>query len=102
MNLVGFDICIVLCFDCKIWADTPRNSIVRTKWEFEMCTNVVILEFLNVYIVMCPTKEGPMKVMNSYRLKMFLDVKTEVPTMVTSSACLRRRVRCVLISSAKF
>ena len=52
--------------------------IVRTNWVFERYANVEILELIYVYIGICQTEEGLMRIMNSYKLTIFLDVKTEV------------------------
>ena len=57
---------------------TSSTVIGRTNWEFERCANVEILEFIYVYIVICQAEEGPMRVMYSYRLTIFVDDKTEV------------------------
>ena len=78
MSMDGFNMCIVLCCRCEMQTDTSRNLIVRTSWEFERYANVEILELFHVYIVICQTEEGLMRIMNSYRLTIFLDVKTEV------------------------
>ena len=53
---------------------------MRTSWELERYANVEILELehIYVYIVICQTEEGLMRIMISYRLTTFLDVKIEV------------------------
>ena len=51
---------------------------MRTSCEFERYANVEILELIYVYIVIGQTEEGLMSIMNSYKLTIFLDVKTEV------------------------
>ena len=78
MSMNGFDICVVLCCGCEVRTGTLRNSIARTNQEFERHANVEILEFIHVYIANCQTEEGPMRVMNSFRLTIFQGVKIEV------------------------
>ena len=74
----GFDICTVQCCGCEMQTGTSRNLIVRASWEFERYANVEILELIYVHIVICQTEEGLMRIMNSYRLTIFLDAETEV------------------------
>ena len=68
MSMEGFDICVVPCCDCEVRTGTTRNSIARTNQEFERYANVEILEFIHVYIANCQAEEGPMRIINSYRL----------------------------------
>ena len=72
MSMDGFDICIFPCCGCEVRTGTSRNSIARTNQEFVRYSNVEILELIYVYIVICQTDEGLMRIMNSYRLTDFL------------------------------
>ena len=96
MSKDGFDICVVLCSGCEVRTGTSRNSIARTNQEFERYANVETLEFYHVYIANCQTEKVPMRVMNSYRLTIFLGVEAEVAgfetepneeSMVHAQAC---------------
>ena len=84
MSADGFDICTVLCCGIEMQTDTSRNLIGRTSWELEGYAYVEIRELIDVYIVICQTEEGLVWIMNSCKLTIFLDVKTEVAGFETA------------------
>ena len=56
MSMDGIDIYVVLCCGCEVRIGTSRNSVARTKQEFERYANVKILKFIHDYIANCQTE----------------------------------------------